>query len=394
MTELDIHVDAHTTRLGSVPFPLELVEQKSHRRLEKTSALGESTRVRVAPGDYEITAHLPTGIALRTNAHVERGECHRVNLQAHLNTLDTELSHSRVGKSELFRLVRWGEARESIELKDGTGRQLELSFWESEGKGHFSRAELPAPGTRWAESVWQVEDLFSCLDLRPVRPNRPLWVMVCTGKRLVQLVALPPAKRLTIAIGKGNQRGQQPRVVVTGDIVDAEALLAYLHHGSLMAARLLGPVLVNKQMDGRVNREVQPSAAAVAGYFSLHRSNHPPEFGQWLEHFAASTSWLPDSNVIYASHLLLRKKPDFSKVRAVLFGAWQRGIPIYTEGVRRLAKGFARLKEISSAHDPELEQASNEVSRLAMFTDPTVATTTIYNGTGGSLHSLLHLEED
>ena len=282
-----------------------------------------------------------------------------------------------------------------MQLRDELGGRIELLFWQVAGEGRFVRTATPTvvPGKENSSDL--INDTFCCFHLATDKVPRPLWMtMTANGSKIDRLISLPPADRVSVAIGQGRgyRHDPQPRVVVAGDIIYAEALLAYLHHGAAMAARLLGPSWVAEQVVGKSWWQAAPSAAAVAGYFSLHWSDHPPRFEQWLEHFAKSTAWFPDSNIIYASYLMKREKADLAKIRDLLIEAWQRGIPIYKEGLRLLSNGLAVLQEDSKVSDPALEQATHQVAQLSIFADPTVSTTIIHRGGSYALLSSLRFD--
>jgi hypothetical protein len=91
-----------------------------------------------------------------------------------------------------------------------------------------------------------------------------------------------------------------------------------------------------------------PVAAVVGGYYVL-RYGKADQMRDWPQHLADLFPWLPDGPVIHAWQLMsgAPNRRDLSRASARLIEAANRGLPICTEGLRRLRDGLNFFLKVS-----------------------------------------------
>ena len=191
-----------------------------------------------------------------------------------------------------------------------------------------------------------------------------------------RFVSLPAAPVVDVTV---SPRGENDLAVeVTTDSAEAEALLGYLRTGAVEGADVTAESLLRQ-------KRRDPIAAAIGGYYLLRTANLDrlsawgPNLSQWFP-------WLPDGAVINGwQHIHAgrehRGDPDrhFGAARRQLIQAAQRGVPVYTEGLRLLVDGLRLLREDAEAEDAELDAALTFIEPFAMAADWSAATVT-YSG--------------
>jgi hypothetical protein len=121
----------------------------------------------------------------------------------------------------------------------------------------------------------------------------------------------------------------------------ADTILDYLRHGNMAAAEAMLPwaetsaqLLADKMDD--------PYAAAVGAYLLL-RLQRFELLRHWPRNLANWMEFLPDGCVIWASQLIHQRPDSTEEIRTYLLKAVERGLPIYTEGLRLLLDGLRLL---------------------------------------------------
>jgi hypothetical protein len=116
-----------------------------------------------------------------------------------------------------------------------------------------------------------------------------------------------------------------------------------------------------------------PYAAAVGGYLLLKLRRFdllhewPRNLAQWVQH-------LPDGCVLWASQLIEQHPDREQEIRDMLLTAVERGVPVYTEGVRLLIEGLRLLgadgRQAHKALSAKLGQIVWDSPVTAMVTSP------------------------
>ena len=142
------------------------------------------------------------------------------------------------------------------------------------------------------------------------------------------------------------------RLMMSGDIERAKTLSGHIR----FAEKLLYSKIEN------------PSYAALGGYFLL-RSNSMEQLHDWPRNLANWFEWFPDGCIIYAAQLMRSEKPVVEDIEYWLIEAYQRGIPLYTEGLRLLYEGFTKLYFMDYRKSSIIETAFKETQKWISYAD-------------------------
>ncbi len=161
----------------------------------------------------------------------------------------------------------------------------------------------------------------------------------------------------------------------------AETLLHYIAAGSFEAAQLTSEQALAEAESMLRDKRGNPIGAAIGGYYLL-RVGALDRLHNWPNNLANWFKWLPDGAVIHAWQLL--HEPDEaqnSQARGRLLQAAERGLPVYTEGVRLLIDGLELFAYDAVAHDERdeaVEQALKNIRKYAAAVDWNQQLTTFY----------------
>lgn len=166
-------------------------------------------------------------------------------------------------------------------------------------------------------------------------------------------------------------------------VADAQfaTLLGYLSSGQMTEARLLAGEATDFLRDKLIN----PFAAAAGAYalLSADDTHQRQPWREWVANLHAGFPQLPDGAVLQGWSLLQTAEDDaaVSKARSCFLEAADRGIPVFAEGVRRLAHGLSMF----AAEDPDgrVKAASAAVEQLAIRCHPQQPFTTLRLGGPG-----------
>lgn len=141
---------------------------------------------------------------------------------------------------------------------------------------------------------------------------------------------------LTISVSIGN--------------TDADTLLTMMNNGSFRDAKSFADSeLAEHLLWGKLD---DPVAAAVGGYYLL-LTKDLDRLHNWANNLANWFGWLPDGAIIHAWQMISRGVSDDQgvSVRSRLLEAFERGVPLYSEGLRLLFDGLNQLASISKQED-------------------------------------------
>lgn len=121
----------------------------------------------------------------------------------------------------------------------------------------------------------------------------------------------------------------------------ADAILSYLQRGDLYAAQAMAP-WVERAKEMLYYKTENAYAAAVGAYLLL-RLRMFSQLHDWPKNLADMFKFLPDACVIWAWLLIYQKPMEKNEIARYLFMAADRGIPVYSEGLRLLTDGLRLL---------------------------------------------------
>ncbi|TXI50630.1 MAG: hypothetical protein E6Q50_04885 [Lysobacter sp.] len=202
--------------------------------------------------------------------------------------------------------------------------------------GSYARAWLEScDHSRWtAVQVSQAREAVWDVGGPPFDPPLELNVRQDDGRKL--LVRIPGnanrlwarADRLTVE----KSLVYSVRVETTEPVADT--ILNYLSRGDLEAANAMsGWADKSARLIG--GKMADPYAAAVGGYLLLKMQRFD-KMRDWARNLADHFDFLPDGCVIWAAQLIRQDPSNVSEIKAYLLQAAERGLPVYTPGLRIL----------------------------------------------------------
>jgi hypothetical protein len=158
------------------------------------------------------------------------------------------------------------------------------------------------------------------------------------------------------------------------------ALLGYLGSGDPNSALAVSSDLYDAAKGSLWAKLENPYAAAAGGYVLLRtlRSDTIPDWYGWPRNLATWFRWLPDGAVICGwQQLLLETDEGLTEARDWFLKAVDRGIPVFTEGVRLLLRGLTAVANAQrGVHDASLDRALRTARAFGAAVDITQPVTT------------------
>lgn len=163
----------------------------------------------------------------------------------------------------------------------------------------------------------------------------------------------------------------------------AETILSLINQGFIKEAESL---LSAEQAEGLLyDKVLDTSAAAIGGYYLLKIRDFE-RMHDWAYNLATRFPWLPDGSIIFAWQLLKEQRlnieidpSNINTIRQYLLEAFDRGLPMYTEGMRLLYEGLNLLhiyKKSLKIDDSEVTSALTKVGSYIDAIDWTQPMTT------------------
>jgi hypothetical protein len=136
----------------------------------------------------------------------------------------------------------------------------------------------------------------------------------------------------------------------------ADAIVGFLHRGDLDSAEVMAEWTDEARIMLREKME-DPYAACVGAYLLL-RLRRFQEMKDWARNLADRFPLIPDGCVIWAAQLQYNSPTNVDEIRNYLLQAAQRGLPVYSVGLRLLSDGLRLLgNEDAEAREKFLARA-------------------------------------
>lgn len=304
----------------------------------------EQQEVEVAPGKYLIRASLPSGERIKVKTTVAADEQKQVVLSPPAS------DHSWLQWQHFL-----GNAYATPARSPFLFQSTWLRLWTYHNQT-WSVDALPLQASGQDQAV-----INYCLDVSDAAAQQ-VRVLQLGGTQVPwRFVALPPASRLEVLIGPAQESaegdhtpGDTLSVAIASHNWNAETLLRYVASGNLESAKIVGKDLANAEAL-LSEKLTNPMGAAIAGYYLL-RVGAVERLQQWAAHFANQFNWLPDALIIHAWQLLQQPQPNLELAEQRLLQASERGIPLYSRGLRLLFDGL-QLFQKQPVVQPELDRA-------------------------------------
>ncbi|MGH2664772.1 hypothetical protein [Flavobacterium sp.] len=159
----------------------------------------------------------------------------------------------------------------------------------------------------------------------------------------------------------------------------AQALLSLMTSGDMIRARSLWAL--NDAETLLLEKIQDPTAAAIGGYYLL-KTDELARLHDWANNLANWFSWLPDGCIIHAWQMIMEnntEKNDHNyqdRIKNRLLESLERGMPIYTEGIRLLYEGLVMCSFQFEEKDEDIETALKNVRGFIANSDMTKETLT------------------
>lgn len=405
MSKLNIKFQPYAADSGSAQVPMEVIDHNLEQVWAQSQMLRDEAEVDVAPGTYLVRAHLPSGEIVSAQAQVGENESKKIELIPKQHSPQETLGWayylkgvSRTGQTartfaafDPASLFRAAATADSISTP-----KLDLYFHNAESGWHSLSSledahELELPGADFPVEV-MVDRAIRYLDpLTPVslrlKTKRNLrkcpgqfWLQVGGDQPWSKFVALPSARELRVLVTRDDDEPQQSddplNVIVDSGNPQAEAILGYLSAGDFGSAKLVGGEVVESAMHLLWDKLDDPTGAAIGGYLLL-ATGHLFKVN-WTNNLADWMKWLPDGAVVHAWHVLRQKGGDGKLARKWLIEAAERGVPLYTQGLRLLFDGLNIFDMRADSKDEEVKAALESIRPYAAAADWRAPVTTFF----------------
>jgi small subunit ribosomal protein S5 len=346
-----LHLAPHT------PLSVEVVG--SHFRREFTIEVQKPSVIELVEGDYLFRIFMPSGEIICEQTSIVAGENNVLSISS--QELD-------------WRLQRY--------LGD---KPLEYpNNVDSEFPGTWQRLWI------YSGESWKVQDfpeykLFKSqgtisYELRV--PSNLCYLQIGGDKIARRLISLPPSAKIKALIysthGKINPKNDLA-ISIVSDSSKSETLLSYMEAGMFDAAKIIVDEILNGESISLLLDN--PLLGSIVGYYLLQVETSSNCFN-WIDEFVEKHEWLPDALVIKAwKSLRTSEHLDKELIRQNILDSLQRGIPIYTKGLKLLTEGLELLKGDAlsrSQPDSEVENALQNIRKYYTASDWFQPLTTFY----------------
>ncbi len=318
-----------------------------HLQVVRRWPLRGAEAVNVQPGFYLVRAHLPSGETVMTQAVVGEHQTEQVVL------VSTPSDHEWLSWQQFLGEVGSSKIVERAEVPS----RVWLRLWARE-QGRWTPQSVG--GYRATDPTVVVQELSYSTDRQ--------YVLQVGGADVPwRFICLPPTPQtvqvLLRASRSPSERNGGLAVKVASLDHRAETLSHYLRSGSMEAARLVSEEVLGEAERLLFDKLRNPMGAVIGGYYLLtvrayeRMHNWPNNLANWME-------WLADGAVIHAWQLLrtagVRGR---SRARERLLQAVERGLPVFSEGVRLLLDGL----ELFADQDQSDRAVAEALARLRRY---------------------------
>jgi len=343
---------------------------------------GRSTSVQVPSEASFLRVHLPSGqvVTLKDPGNLTR-EVSLQTIQGRLPGSQPPLEEELPEQSSVSEIRRYHRGRPRTPtisvaplthlLKLRTYGTVELT-----GVGGHIPGVLASSGR---EAQWQMPD-------NPQQSPLALKILEHSGTRLDLRV---PGNALRIW-ARADALRDQPSVSFSVRIATlastADTIASYLQRGDLYSAEAMAQ-WIDEAAGLLFDKMEDPYAAAVGAYLLL-RLKKFNQMHDWARNLASRFDFLPDGCVIWAWQLIHQQASNADEIRKYLLMAVDRGLPVYSEGLRLLTDGLRLMgPDGLAARDKVVKSAG-----VVLWSSPLTASLTAEPGfaspTDPSLHDI------
>lgn len=369
--QLHLRLESHGDESRGFPLHVTVFDFALRTVKDRWGEASGAMKLDLEPGTYGVRVSLASGRYI--DRFVDVPADGDTELRVPLYELSPHESHEWAYFSQQM------DAPTESSLVDRDYEGVWLRLWEFSA-GAWRPIPIPSDAVERPDvSSDGVTYRFKSLGKRP-------YVLQTGGSRIPwRCTALPPVDRVMALIKPANPEAEYPLdVVVSTENWELQNLLNLLRSGQTNAAwdwardvdEIAEEFLYFKLQD--------PAAAAVGGYFLL-KIRELDLLHNWTHNLADWIDWMPDGAIIHAWHLFAQaeSKPDqradlTAQARDRLLQAIERGIPLYTEGLRLLRDGLLGLYRTAEDDDDAVEAALAQAGEYLSLADLAMPTSTFY----------------
>lgn len=367
-----VEVGVHMSDSNTIPKQIEVLD--AGLALQESSWIESNTwNHDLAPGVYMVRLNLPSGNRLEQVTQIRDGETTKLGF---------DISKFSPRESQEWMYL----------TKGNSGANPNSNRFKS-----ATHQRSPKPPTQVSARRWQLDNfVWRAIDDIPIKnefinefgetfifsvPYEMQVLEVAVSGKPSCFVCLPAAYSIKclIKLAEGPEGVvSELDVSISTSNEKAQALLSLLTSGDMARAKTLTSVEGAESL--LYSKMADPAAAAIGGYFLL-RTGELARMHDWADNLANRFPWMPDGSIIHAWQMIHEagQTVNVAAVRERFLEAVNRGIPIYTEGIRLLYDGLTILSCEFKKQDKSVEQALERIKRYTTYVDMSQETTT-YTG--------------
>ncbi|GAA3647199.1 hypothetical protein [Flavivirga jejuensis] len=370
MSLLDIHTIVNSFDAKQIPKKVKIFDA-AFKEVKSFWLTGkDSQSIELESGMYVISLVLPSGKEMEQVVKVDSQSEYKIEFD--LSTLSPHETH------EWAHMSKQVAATSKVNLNDTKYLGSWIRLW------HLSNEQWTTKKLNITDSSsWDQDGVSYTFHI-----NEELQFLQVGGPNIPwRFIALPPARELKCLIkpNDGPTKFVHPlEITITTENWEAETILTLLGTNANEKAEELYEHSYLKEVSAEdllYGKMTNPSAAAIGAYYLL-RLEKFDRLHNWAKNLANWKEWMPDGSVIWAWQLIKKGRKtgniDLEEIRSRLLQAVERGIPIYTEGLKLLLEGL-KLLNYTNREDEAIKKALLKVSAYTESANWN-STVTMFNG--------------
>lgn len=367
---LEISIVFHMDKSQDIPKKIQVLDE-DFNLIDSRWIKGNGTSFELTPGIYVVKLVLSSGKEQEKAIEVKEGGKNKLNFNiGTFSPRETQewvyLNKSNSGRNpqSLLREKFWDTFFGGITGYLWTYNS-ETNSWQKQPVPELTGVTIDAVGLSFELNTYSDQLHFLQVEGSSIQPL---------------FVSLPPGHQIQclVKLAAGPEKVVHPLdITVATQNTTAETLLSLITAGRMDNAKTFfsqaewaEELLYGKMLD--------PVSAAIGGYFLL-KVGELEKMHDWPNNLAEWMPWLPDGAIIHAWQMIRsgnEKMETIDKIRARLVAAAERGIPVYTEGLKLLYEGLNLLWYQFGREDIKVENALRKIKRYMEFADMSQETVT------------------
>lgn len=365
MAEFYISFDGTDHWVRDIPVRIDIFDRQMVVVESAWMQLGGGRTAALPPGTYGLRATLPSGKVFEAVAQLAEGDDFtpvRFDMRG-ISPKDTQ--------NWAYFSQRSMQAPASDNyLKEDKYDGAWLRLWRLQEDDLWLLHELPY----LSDSSWDGHGVTYAFEA----PSGTSLLQVGGPQIPWKFIGLPPGQKVRVLIrpatGKAAHVHPLDVTATTGNL-KAAGLLTLMQRGDLeSASQLQNPARIAELL--LMGKMRNTDGAIVGGYYLL-KMRELDRLHDWANNLA---NWFPrqaDGSVIHGWQILLQNpqpSEEWQTAKERLLEAVERGLPMYTEGLKRLHKGLQVLDNFGN--DLAVAEALRKIERYMLAADLSAVTTT------------------